>query len=264
MAQKEMITSTSNPQMKNLCLLQKKSKARKEQGLFVVEGYKMVMEAYTLSRLKKVYISESYMSDEGRNTEFLHKVEYEIVRDDVFKSISDTMTPQGILATVYMEDYKMSQILQEQRVKLLLLEDIRDPGNLGTMIRTAEGSGASAVILSHESVDLYNPKVVRSTMGSIYRVPVLYVEDFMKSLEQLKESGVRLYAAHLEGKKKYYEVPYTKKCGILIGNEANGLSEQVSNMADEKVIIPMGGKLESLNAAVAAALFMYEAFERNQ
>lgn len=259
---KDIISSTSNPQIKNLNLLQKKSKARFEQGLFVVEGTKMIEEAYALNRLHKVYVSESFFKQKCNIHNFLLQTDYEIVRDEVFRSVSDTMTPQGVMATVKMQQISMETILGLPIVKLLLLEDIRDPGNLGTMIRTAEGAGCTAVILSKESVDLYNPKVVRSTMGSIYRVPVIFVENFIEALKQVKEQKVTLYAAHLQGKRKYYDEDYQDKCGILIGNEANGLSEQVSNMADQKLIIPMGGKLESLNAAIAAALLMYEAFER--
>jgi len=147
---------------------------------------------------------------------------------------------------------------------LMLLENLRDPGNLGTIIRTAEAAGVSGVILSKESVDIYNPKVIRSTMGAVYRVPFLYADDFMALLKELRNKDVRLLAAHLKGQKTFDRADYSGKVGILIGNEANGLSEEAAELANEKVLIPMAGSVESLNAAVAAALLMYEAFRKQK
>jgi TrmH family RNA methyltransferase len=142
---------------------------------------------------------------------------------------------------------------------LLLLEDIRDPGNLGTMIRTAEGAGITGIIFGDATVDIYNPKVIRATMGSIYRVPFYQAEDFYKTLEQIKARGITIYAAHLSGMPYDIEDNFQGKCAFLIGNEANGLSERASGQADKLIKIPMAGKVESLNAAVAAAILMYEA-----
>ena len=135
---------------------------------------------------------------------------------------------------------------------------------MGTIIRTAEAAGVSGVILSKESVDIYNPKVIRSTMGAVYRVPFLYVEDFTLLLQELRDRDVRLLAAHLKGQKTFDKANYSGKVGILIGNEANGLSDEVAELANEKVLIPMAGSVESLNAAVAAALLMYESFRKQK
>jgi TrmH family RNA methyltransferase len=150
-------------------------------------------------------------------------------------------------------------MIADPKACLLLLEDIRDPGNLGTMIRTAEGAGVTGIILNGSSVDIYNPKVIRSTMGSIYRVPFYYAEDFFEVLTEVKKQGIIIYAAHLLGKPYDTEDSFRMKCAFLIGNEANGLSKEVSAMADALIKIPMAGKVESLNAAVAAAILMYEA-----
>lgn len=255
-----MITSAANSQMKEIEKLQKKAKHRQETGVFAVEGRKMVLEAG--SRLKKAYLSESYYNTCG--LEGIEGCEYEIVADNVFKSISETMTPQGILGLVRMPEYTLESLLKEEKVSLLLLENLRDPGNLGTILRTAEGAGISGVVLSRESVDIFNPKVIRSTMGSIYRVPFVYVEDFLETLELLKEKGLTLYAAHLKGKQDYDEEVYKDKTGILIGNEANGLSDAAALAADCLVKIPMEGQVESLNAAIAATVFMYEIYRQRR
>ena len=258
-----MITSTSNVQIKQIIALLKKSKERKEQKTFVIEGRKMFEEiCQDASRIVKAYFSESYMK-ENYGEKKLPAVPYEVVADSVFDAMAETVTPQGVLAIVKMPEYSLDKMLADAGT-LVLLENLRDPGNLGTIIRTAEAAGVSGVILSKESVDIYNPKVIRSTMGAVYRVPFLYAEDFMELLETLKKQNVRLLAAHLKGNKTFDKADYSGKVGILIGNEANGLSDKAAELAEEKVLIPMAGSVESLNAAVAAALLMYEAYRKQK
>ncbi len=258
-----MITSTSNVQIKQIIALLKKGKERKSQKVFVIEGRKMFEEiCEQKERVRKAYFSESYWMEIYENKQH-PVVPYEIVADSVFEAMAETVTPQGVLAIVEMPKYSLEQMI-EQAGTLLLLEDLRDPGNLGTIVRTAEAAGVAGIILSKESVDVYNPKVIRSTMGAIYRVPFLYVEDFKELLVRLKEQKVRLLAAHLQGTKNFDKADYSGKVGILIGNEANGLSDEVADLAEEKVLIPMAGNVESLNAAVAAALLMYEAFRKQR
>lgn len=252
-----MITSTSNVQVKNIVALLKKNKERREQGAFVIEGRKMFEEVLEREgQLVKAYFSEHYFEENYRRQ--TPDFPYEILSDSVLATVSETVTPQGVLAIVKMPEYHLEQMLAKDAT-LLLLEDVRDPGNLGTMLRTAEAAGVSGVILSREAVDVYNPKVIRSTMGAIFRVPFLYVDDFEHTLKQLKLEHVRLLAAHLKGTKTFDQADYSGRVGILIGNEANGLSNAVADLAEEKVLIPMAGEVESLNAAVAAALLMYEA-----
>ena len=257
-----MITSTSNQQMKNLSALIKKSKERKEKGVFVVEGTKMVAEA-PIEWVRNVYISETY--EKGlEHQEFIQNLKkqgivLETVADNVFKAVSDTQTPQGILAVVAMPSYSMEQLLQKDKTHLLILESIQDPGNLGTMVRTGEGAGVTGIIMNKTTVDLFNPKTIRSTMGSIYRVPFYITENLEETLEYLKRNDVKLYAAHLKGKASYDEKDYTKATGFLIGNEGNGLSDNIADMASSYIKIPMEGKVESLNAAISATLLMYEA-----
>jgi TrmH family RNA methyltransferase len=251
-----MITSTANRQIKNLTALVKKSKERRIQGSFVVEGIRMFEEA-PRGWIRQVYASESFLSDE-RHRKLLNGYEYEGVSDQVFRAVSDTQTPQGILAVVRMPEYSYSQLLKGGKTHLLILESIQDPGNLGTMIRTGEGAGISGVIMNNTTVDLFNPKTIRSTMGSIYRVPFLVTDDLKGMIEKLQNEGVTIYAAHLAGQMDYDEPDYTGATGFLIGNEGNGLSGEISELADVRVRIPMEGQVESLNAAVSASLFMYE------
>ena len=182
----------------------------------------------------------------------------EIVGDSVFKQISDTQTPQGIMAVIEMPHYELADLLDGDSTHLLILESIQDPGNLGTMLRTGEGAGITGVIMNSQTVDLYNPKTVRSTMGSLYRMPYYISDDLEGTINLLKEKGVKLYAAHLKGTLSYDEPEYTRACGFMIGNEGNGLSDQIADMADTYIKIPMEGKVESLNAAISATLLMYE------
>ena len=253
-----LISSMNNPQIKNLALLQRKAKARKEQGLFIAEGIKMLEEAKESKLLVKVYVSESFYQEKSMVTKFLSGLEYEVVTDSVFKLVTDTISPQGIMGTVKVPLYSVDKMIDEKNALLLLLEDIRDPGNLGTIIRTAEGAGVTGIILNSSCADILQPKVVRSTMGSIYRVPYYDARDFTDFLAKLKTEGFNLYAAHLSGAPYDTKGSFQGKCGLLIGNEAGGLSEVATSMADRLIKIPMAGKVESLNAAIAAAILMYE------
>ncbi len=251
-----MITSENNAQLKNITALLKKAKERRQQGLFVAEGRKMFLEACDLGIVEKAYLSESYAS-ECKTVQ----CDYELVADEVFNRIAETVTPQGVIALVKIPETDAEETIKKAE-NLLLLENLQDPGNLGTIIRTAEAAGMDAVILSGNSVDVYNPKVVRSTMGAVFRVNICYTGDFIGLIKELNNSGFNTIATHLAAEKKYHEADYSGKTAILIGNEGNGLSEEATGLAKEKVIIPMAGKVESLNASVAAALMMYE-IQRN-
>ncbi|MFT4146387.1 MAG: RNA methyltransferase [Mobilitalea sp.] len=260
MKPKYTISSPSNAQVKNLVLLQKKAKARDEQGIFVIEGIKMFDEAKALGLVIKAYASESFYQEVIKDApKYFDGIEYELLTDSVFKEVSETKTPQGILATVKQANYQLEDLLKAPDACLLLLEDIRDPGNMGTMIRTAEGAGITGIIFGDSTVDIYNPKVIRSTMGSIYRMPFYQAKDFYHTISQTKEQGITVFAAHLMGASYDAENYFKGKCAFLIGNEANGLSERAVQEADKLIKIPMAGQVESLNAAIAAAILMYEA-----
>ncbi len=251
-----MITSTSNPQVKRLLQLQKKSKARNEEDVFVVEGLRMFAEV-PQERVEKVYVSETLFNMKKHDLNW-EEFPLEILSDSVFKHVSDTQTPQGVLCIVKQKKYDLAALLNIENPHFIVLDNLQDPGNLGTIVRTAEGAGVDAVFMSRDCVDIYNPKTIRSTMGSIYRMPTIYIEDTVNLLEIFKEKGIKSYAAHLDGKNSYDKEDYCRGTAILIGNEGNGLRDEVSQKADIWVRIPMEGQVESLNAAIAASVFMFE------
>lgn len=253
-----MITSTGNTQIRNLVQLKKKAKERTAQDVFLVEGPKMFGEV-PRDRLEQVYVSHSFLADE-ENRRLLGDTAFTEVSDQVFDSISDTRTPQGILCVVRQFHYRFEDLAPEGKTPLcLLLESIQDPGNLGTILRTAEGAGVTGILLGGETADIYNPKVIRATMGSVYRVPFVYTADIARDCGRWKRQGIRIYAAHLDGKRTYTEPDLTGPCAFMIGNEGNGLSARCAALADTWVRIPMCGQVESLNAAVAAAVLTFEA-----
>ena len=277
----EIISSKDNKRIKYIRSLLEKGGIRKKNHSFVVEGIKLVDEALEYGNVLDIIVSESLyeeivsgdltrnglLSDNGKH--IIKQVKLgtllTVVSDTVFKSVSETITPQGVIAVVDMPesgllegDYLKKAYEKSGKIKLLVLEDTADPGNMGTIMRTAEAAGVTGVIMGKGTVDIFNPKVVRSTMGSIFRLPFAYVDDLKDIIIRLKRDGMSFYATHLKGKESYRDISYSDKAGILIGNEARGLSDEIANLADTYVIIPMQGKVESLNAAVAAALMMYE------
>ena len=292
-----MITSKDNARIKHIKRLMDKAKVRREEGLFVLEGRKAVTEACRQGLACEIYLSEELIGETVPDEDRLFEVWTEIsglspdvgrnncpvmetLSTELFRQLSDTVTPQGVLAVVRMPEYDSEEIFQKEDCKIICLEDVRDPGNIGTIIRTAEGARIDAVVLSRGCADVYQPKVTRATMGSVLRVPCLSAETlpsgqeersgdehggdgFPDAMRYLKSSRFSLYAAHLQGAVDYREPSYDGRVGILIGNEANGLSNEAAELADVKVKIPMKGELESLNAAVSAALLMYEV-ERNR
>lgn len=268
-----MITSVANGKVKRVVTLQEKSRARTKENVFVAEGIKMFEEA-PIERVQELYIEESLYKELCKNP-VGDKIEacrqsgvfVETVSKEVFQRMSDTQTPQGILCVMERFSHTCDEMIagaekrrKEGRAPLfLILEDIQDPGNLGTMIRTAEGAGADGIIMSRGTVDIYNPKTIRSTMGSLYRMPFCYVQELSEVIEKLKTAGVTVYAAHLKGEKYFHQIDYGNGAAFLIGNEGNGLKTETADLADSYLKIPMEGKLESLNASIAAALLMYQA-----
>jgi len=256
----DIITSAKNERLRNITLLQKKKKAREEQGLFVTEGTRIFEDALNSvpDLIEHVYISESYLRS-GEWLKNADKVRDDLVTtvtDSVFAGICETVTPQGIMCVMRMRGYRMEDI---DTKRLLLLENIQDPGNLGTMIRTAEAAGMTGIIMSSDTVDIYSPKVTRSTMGSLFRMPFMYTDDICDTIDTLKDRGVTVYGAYLRDGHPYGSVKYKEPWAVLIGNEGNGISDRTIERVSERVFIPMCGSIESLNAAVAAALIMYRA-----
>lgn len=256
-----MITSTSNAKIKRIVQLRKKKKARDAEGVFLVEGIRMFREIPE-KLLQEIYISESCEEKEGkeiRRRASACGIRPELVSDGVFSHLSDTQTPQGILCVVGQLSYSLEEVADASCPHMLVLDRLQDPGNVGTILRTAEGAGVTGILLDGECADIYNPKTIRSTMGSVFRMPFYYIQDLEEGIRYLKKRGICTYAAHLEGKRAYDEEDYRKPCAFLIGNEGNGLRPEIADLADTYIRIPMAGEVESLNAAIASAVLMFEA-----
>ena len=269
-----MITSTNNAKIKNIIVLRNKAKARKEAGLFLVEGSRMFSEVPE-NMLREIYVTKEFLDKtialaEKKDSkakaiyEKLKSRPFEIVSEEVFAKMSDTVTPQGILCLVKCFRYDRNDLLAGDAPFLLVLEDIQDPGNLGTMLRTAEGAGVTGIILSRGTVDIYNPKVIRSTMGSIFRMPFVYEEDLVACLEEMKKKDIRVYAAALDGAEEYTKSDFRGKTALLIGNEGNGLSREAIASSTQAIYIKMAGKVESLNASISAAILLYHAASQRE
>lgn len=269
----ERITSLSNNRIKEAALWSAKARERRKADVYLVEGRKMFLEAPE-AELQEIFVADSLWerleTEEGAELDAqlkkrLRELDAEgrlpvfLVTDEVLRKIADTQTPQGIVCVLKQKHYTLEQLITKKNPLLVVLEDLQDPGNLGTILRTGEGAGITGVIMSKDTVDLYNPKTIRATMGSVYRVPFVYAEDLKQVLATLKEAGITSYAAHLKGTKYYDSFDFRKGTAFLIGNEGNGLQTETAEQADVYLKIPMEGKLESLNAAVATSILMYEA-----
>lgn len=251
-----IISSAANEKIKEINKLLKSSKERKQRGLYVVEGIRMFREI-PKQNIEAIYVAESeeqkYVPDIKR-----YDMDYVVLTDKLFKDLSDTGTPQGIMGVVRFDTITLENMLDgDETPCIFILEKLQDPGNLGTIIRTAEGAGATGIVISSDSVDLYNPKTVRSTMGSIFRVPIYISKDLGTDIKVIKSHGISVYGAHLDGK-NLYDNTFTEPCAFLVGNEGNGLSARISETADKLLRIPMKGKVESLNAATSVAVIGYE------
>lgn len=256
----DIITSPQNQIIKHVKSLYEKSK-RDKLGQFFVEGLRIVEDALlNNAEIEFVVVSESSIAKkevEGLVDRLKEKgsLIYE-VSDKIFKEISDTETPQGILTVVKKPEFELERVISSGEF-LVLLENIQDPGNMGTIIRTADAAGASGIILSKGCVDICNPKVLRSTMGSIFHLPIIKVDNFEEIISNLNENGFNVLAAHLDGQTWHFDVDMRNKTAVVIGNEANGISDNVAKEC-KLTKIPMLGKAESLNASVSAGIIIYE------
>lgn len=265
----DIITSNKNQKIKDLQKLNKDSGFRRKKGVFVVEGIRMFVEL-PVDRVKQVVLSESAwnrykteLANMGFNAEDESLL---VVKDYIYDSISQTKSPQGLMAVVKCMNYTMKDLDARDKAKppvYLILESIQDPGNMGTIIRSSEAAGVNGIFIGGMSCDPYSPKVVRSTMGAIFRVPFVISENLLEDIEILKKNGVSIYGAHLEGTPLYDE-NLNKPVAFLIGNEGNGLSDEVAATADCLIRIPMSGQVESLNAAISATLLAYEAYRQRR
>ncbi|PIS28408.1 hypothetical protein COT42_08225 [Candidatus Saganbacteria bacterium CG08_land_8_20_14_0_20_45_16] len=235
--------------------LLEKRRSRKKEGLFVVEGQHLVEEA--AANIKFVLYAENLpliKELESKNTQCFK------VSKKEFSEISEVETPQWILAVVKMREYTLADLKTDGTI--VFCHEVQDPGNLGTIIRTADAAGASGVILSKGTVDLYNSKTIRATMGSLFHLPIIEVDDVLETLAQLKKKGIKTVATSLSATKNYFEVDYKGGVAIMLGNEGAGLPAEIVKLCDEAVKIPILGKAESLNVAVSASIMLYEAIRQ--
>lgn len=254
----QVISSKENEFIKHIKKLKEK-KYRDISKEYVIEGIKLIKEAIE----EKVNIKQIVICDNCENSSIIPKeLMYEIakyeciyVTEKIFKSITGVDTPQGILAIIEINN-KDTQINYEEDI-IVALDDIQDPGNLGTILRTVDSIGLSQILVSKGTADCYNPKVVRSTMGAIFRVKIIECDDLEKTLKEIKKHKFELVVTSLQTNNSIYDINYDKKV-IIIGNEANGVKQSIQDIADKKVKIPMMGKTESLNASVATGIILYE------
>ncbi len=254
----KVISSKDNEIIKKIKSLKEK-KYRDIENCYIIEGIKLVKEAIAENaKIKQIVVCEDCINDGEIDTDTLYEIaKFDVVyvTEKVFKTITDVKTPQGIIAVIEKNNIN-SKIDYNQDI-IVALDGVQDPGNLGTILRTVDSANLKQIILSKESADSYNPKVVRSTMGAIFRVNIIEVDSLKDMLQEAKKNDFKVMVTSLDTKNSIYDVDYSKKV-IVIGNEANGVSKEVQAIADEKVKIPMLGKTESLNASVAAGIMIYE------
>ena len=254
----QRITSKENEFIKHVKKLKDK-KYRDISSEYVIEGIKLVAEAIQ----EKASIKQIVLCDDCERNEAIPKdVMYEIakyeciyVTQNIFKYLSEVQTPQGIWAIVEKTDAN-TEIDYTQDI-IVALDDVQDPGNLGTILRTVDSVGLTQILVSKGTADAYNPKVVRSTMGAIFRVKIIECENLKQTLKEIKKHKFKIVTSCLQTENTIYDINYHKKI-IIIGNEANGVQQEIQEVTDERIKIPMLGKTESLNASVATGIILYE------
>ena len=257
-AKMQVITSKDNEIVKSIKKLKEK-KYRDEVGLFIIEGIKLIEEAISeKAKINKIVICEECIDTSSISQGLLYEIaKYNCiyVNKKVFDSLTDVVAPQGILAVVEKQG-RDNKISFEDDI-ILALDGIQDPGNLGTILRTADSVNLKQIVVTKNTADIYNPKVVRSTMGAIFRIRIIETDNLAETLKQIKRNKYKIVVTSLDTKNSIYDLDYMKKV-IVIGNEANGVTKEVQDVADYKVKIPMLGKTESLNASVATGIMLYE------
>ena len=254
----QTITSKDNELIKHIRKLKDK-KYRDESNEYVVEGVKLVEEAVKENaKIKQIIVCE----DTTRTYEIPTHIMLEIARyecisvsNKIFNIITQVTNPQGIMAIIE-KNAQDEQIDYSQDI-IVVLDDVQDPGNLGTILRTVDSIGLNQIIVSKGTADAFNSKVVRSTMGAIFRIKIIEVEELAQAIKEMRKHHFKLMVTSLQTENSIYDIDFNKKI-IVIGNEANGVSKEIQDMADEKAKIPMLGRTESLNASVAAGVVMYE------
>ena len=258
----QIITSKDNEIIKNVKKLKDK-KYRDDKKQFIIEDIKLIEEAIEENiKIKMIIVCEECMREQCIEQKLLYQIaKYNCiyVTEKVFLGLTDVKTPQGMLAVIEMQNTEDKINYNEDII--FVLDGIQDPGNLGTIIRTIDSVGLTQIIVSKDTVDAYNPKVVRSTMGAIFRVKVIETQDIIRTIKNITKREYKIIATTLDTENSIYDIDFNKKI-IVIGNEAKGVTKGILSIAHQKAKIPMLGKTESLNAAVATGVIAYEYVRR--
>lgn len=261
----EQITSAQNPKIKNLLQLQEKSKARKQQGLFVVEGVREFTHCLEGQyKPESVFFCEKHMTEKEVSDilgEEGCRVHLYNVSEQVYEKIAYRGTTEGLVATVHIREKRLEDLELPENPLLLVLESVEKPGNLGAIIRSAEAAGADAVIICDPLTDIYNPNLIRASIGGIFTTQTA-VSSSTEVIKWLKEHKISIITAQLQDSRLYYDTDMTKGTAIVVGAEDKGLSQEWRLASDAKIRIPMAGKLDSLNVSVSAAILCYEAIRQ--
>lgn len=253
-----IISSKDNELIKNIKKLKEK-KYRDINNQYIIEGIKLIKEAIIeKANIKLIVICEECLVDGTIDKNLLYEIaKYECiyVTDKIFASITQVTNPQGIMAIIEKNDVDTS--IDYTQDIIVALDDVQDPGNLGTILRTVDSIGVNQIIVSKGTADAFNSKVVRSTMGAIFRVKIIETDNLIQTIKEIKKHHFKLMVTSLQTENSIYDIQFNKKI-VVIGNEANGVSKDIQEMADEKAKIPMLGKAESLNASVATGIVLYE------
>lgn len=256
----EIVKSYKNDKVKDLRKLYQK-KYRKENRKYILEGLRLIRGSFKAdANIDRIYLTERFYNRNLKET-FLkeNKDKLIFVSEDIISKVADTINPQEIIAVVKEPQSRLKEVLSKDLI--LILDQIQNPGNMGTIIRTAVAAGFQSMIITKGSVDLYNLKVIRSTAGAIYSIPFIKDIEIKDLKDKLKSFSHKIIAADLDTKKRYNEISYSTPLGLIIGNEARGISKELKEIADIKVKIPIRGDLDSLNAGIAAGILMYKITE---
>ncbi len=256
----EKITSIKNDKIKELRKLYQK-KYRKSKSQFILEGLRLIRGAYKSGAdLEQIFLTRSYYQ-KHKTESFIINNENELVyvSRGLIEEVADTDNPQEIIAVVNEPKTSLDEVLDKQYI--LVMDRIQDPGNMGTIFRTAPAAGFQSIIITKGSVDVFNLKVLRSSVGAIYSLPFVKDIELNELTESLKEEDRSIYAADLNTDNYYNELTYESPLALIIGNEAGGIRPEILDLADQKIKIPLKANIESLNAGVAAGVIMFEIAE---